>query len=59
MVWDGFDEQAVTEEAYTKRRIFETNLIKEGLELQYEPQEKNGLNFVKVHIRSLSPLFLF
>ncbi|XP_019864929.1 anoctamin-5 isoform X2 [Aethina tumida] len=49
MVWDGFDDQAVTEEAYTKRRIFETNLIKEGLELQYEPQEKNGLNFVKIH----------
>ncbi|CAH0557259.1 unnamed protein product [Brassicogethes aeneus] len=49
LVWDGFDKDATTEASYTKRRIFETNLIKDGLELQYENQEKNGLNFIKIH----------
>ncbi|KAL1491248.1 hypothetical protein ABEB36_011870 [Hypothenemus hampei] len=32
-----------------KRRIFEKNLQEEGLELEHEPQESNGLNFVKIH----------
>lgn len=48
LVWDAFEEEAVTDKAYQKRRIFEANLIKEGLEIEYEPQEKNGLNFIKV-----------
>ncbi|KAJ8915650.1 hypothetical protein NQ315_003434 [Exocentrus adspersus] len=49
LVWDALEEDAVTAEAFAKRQIFETNLIKEGLELEYEPQEHNGLNFVKIH----------
>lgn len=48
LVWDAFEEEAVTEKAYQRRKIFEVNLIKEGLDLEYEPQEKNGLNFIKV-----------
>ena len=48
LVWDGFDEEAITEEANTKRKIFEMNLVKEGLELEYEEQENSGLNFIKV-----------
>ncbi|KAG5872235.1 hypothetical protein JTB14_002995 [Gonioctena quinquepunctata] len=49
LVWDGFDNQAVTPEAFLKRQTFEMNLLKEGLEIEYEPQELNGLNFVKIH----------
>nr|XP_023017814.1 anoctamin-2-like [Leptinotarsa decemlineata] len=49
LVWDGFDHQAITPESFEKRQIFETNLLKEGLELEFEPQEPNGLNFVKIH----------
>ena len=30
------------------RRIFEANLELEGLVLEYEPPESNGLNFVKI-----------
>ena len=48
LVWDSYEEEAVTKEAYERRKIFEANLIKEGLELEYEPPENNGLNFVKV-----------
>lgn len=48
LVWDAFEEEAVTEKAYQRRKIFELNLIREGLDLEYEPQEKNGLNFIKV-----------
>lgn len=48
LVWDAFDEESVTPEAYVKRQIFENNLMKEGLEIEYEAQEENGLNFVKV-----------
>lgn len=48
LVWDAFDEEAVTEGAFQKRKKFEANLVNEGLELEYEPQEKNGLNFIKV-----------
>ena len=31
-----------------KQEIFENNLLKEGLELEYEPPEPSGLNFVKI-----------
>jgi anoctamin-1 len=48
LVWDAFTEDAVKPEAQEKRKIFEANLAKEGLELEYVPQESNGLNFVKV-----------
>lgn len=48
LVWDALEENAVKPEAYAKRQIFESNLTKEGLEIEYEHQEKNGLNFVKV-----------
>lgn len=48
IVWDAFEEEAITEKAYQRRAIFEANLLKEGLELEYEPQEKSGLNFIKV-----------
>ncbi|XP_018567223.1 anoctamin-5 isoform X2 [Anoplophora glabripennis] len=49
LVWDAFGEQSVTPEAYVKRQIFENNLLKEGLEIEYEAQAQNGLNFIKIH----------
>ncbi|GJQ69772.1 hypothetical protein Trydic_g22331 [Trypoxylus dichotomus] len=49
LVWDAFNEDATSEEAYYKRRIFEENLMKDGLEIEYEDPEKNGLNFIKIH----------
>ncbi|CAH1965740.1 unnamed protein product [Acanthoscelides obtectus] len=49
LVWDAFNEDSIKPDAHTKRQIFETNLMREGLELEYEPQEPNGLNFVKIH----------
>lgn len=48
LVWDGFNANATSPQAFAKRQIFETNLQREGLEMEYEQQEKNGLNFVKV-----------
>lgn len=48
LVWDSMEESAVTIEGYERRKVFESNLIKEGLELEYELPEKNGLNFIKV-----------
>lgn len=48
LVWDAFHDDANTTKAHHRRKVFEANLIKEGLELEYEPQEKNGLNFIKV-----------
>lgn len=50
LVWDAFNENAATPEAYEKRKIFENNLLKEGLQLENVPQERNGLNFVKVKL---------
>lgn len=50
LVWDAFKEDAVKPDSYVKRQIFETNLQKEGLEIEYEAQEENGLNFVKVSV---------
>ncbi|KAJ8955607.1 hypothetical protein NQ318_001437 [Aromia moschata] len=49
LVWDAFDQESITPDTYAKRQIFETNLLREGLQLEYEPQEQNGLNFVKIH----------
>lgn len=48
LVWDSFTDQAITNHAIEKRKLFEKNLIKEGLELEYEMGESNGLNFIKV-----------
>lgn len=30
-------------------QVFEKNLEKEGLELEYEQAEPNGLRFIKIH----------
>ncbi|XP_030746412.1 anoctamin-1-like isoform X2 [Sitophilus oryzae] len=49
LVWDALEEDAVNPVAYSKRQIFESNLVKEGLEIEYEPQETSGLNFIKIH----------
>ncbi|VEN38244.1 unnamed protein product [Callosobruchus maculatus] len=49
LVWDALNEDAIKPEAHAKRQIFETNLVREGLELEYEPQEPSGLNFIKIH----------
>lgn len=48
LVWDAFTELATTPEAQQKRKVFEANLVEEGLELEHVPQEISGLNFVKV-----------
>ncbi|KAK2583391.1 hypothetical protein KPH14_009379 [Odynerus spinipes] len=49
LVWDEFDGEAQTYRRVESRRVFETNLEKEGLELEYEPVEPNGLHFIKIH----------
>ncbi|KAI4465729.1 ngep-related [Holotrichia oblita] len=49
LVWDAHSEDATTAEAFCKRRIFEENLMKDGLNIEYEDPEQNGLNFVKIH----------
>ncbi|KRT85879.1 hypothetical protein AMK59_1604, partial [Oryctes borbonicus] len=49
LVWDAYNDDATSEEAYYKRRIFEENLMKDGVEIEYEDPEKNGLNFIKLH----------
>ncbi|XP_047098037.1 anoctamin-1-like isoform X1 [Schistocerca piceifrons] len=49
IVWDEHNEKAVTHESRERRRIFEKNLIQEGLELEYEKPEPNGLVFIKIH----------
>ncbi|XP_065163177.1 anoctamin-5 isoform X2 [Atheta coriaria] len=49
LVWDQQEIQAISQAAFARRSCFEANLIKEGLELEYEPPEKSGLCFIKVH----------
>lgn len=49
LVWNALDEEAVSDGARNKRTTFEENLVKEGLELEYEVADKNGLHFVKVN----------
>ncbi|XP_076270486.1 anoctamin 1 isoform X2 [Rhynchophorus ferrugineus] len=44
LAWDNYEEDAIE-----KRQIFEENLIKEGLEIEYEPKVENALNFLKIH----------
>lgn len=48
LVWDSFQDEAKSQQAVKKRALFELNLVKEGLELEYEPPETNGLCFIKV-----------
>ncbi|KAJ8977505.1 hypothetical protein NQ317_017123 [Molorchus minor] len=49
LVWNALNEDSITPQAYAKRQIFETNLLREGLQLEYESQEANGLNFIKIY----------
>lgn len=49
LVWEANKDDAVTPEAYERRRIFEQNLETEGLQLEMEaPEDLYGLHFVKV-----------
>ncbi|XP_057670023.1 anoctamin-5 isoform X2 [Diorhabda carinulata] len=52
LVWDAFNQNAIEEKAYDKRKTFETNLKREGLQLEFGKQEPNGLNFVKIHVEN-------
>ncbi|KAK7864472.1 hypothetical protein R5R35_011703 [Gryllus longicercus] len=49
LVWDQLNPRSCTEEAVKRRRVFEENLAHEGLELEYEKPEPNGLTFIKIH----------
>ncbi|XP_020292981.1 anoctamin-1 isoform X4 [Pseudomyrmex gracilis] len=49
LVWDEYCGEAQTYRSVEHRRIFEKNLMKEGVELEYEQAESNGLHFIKVH----------
>ncbi|XP_046423271.1 anoctamin-4-like isoform X1 [Neodiprion fabricii] len=49
LVWDEHNEEAITYKSVEMRRIFEENLEHEGLKLEYEKPEPNGLNFIKIH----------
>lgn len=48
LVWDSHSEDATTADSFYKRRIFEENLMNDGLDIEYEDPEQNGLNFIKV-----------
>lgn len=50
LVWDSFVDVAITEIATERRAVFEKNLMAEGLELEYEPVNETGLNFIKIHV---------
>ncbi|XP_046742491.1 anoctamin-4 [Diprion similis] len=49
LVWDEHNGEAITYKSVEMRRIFEGNLQQEGLELEYERPEPNGLRFIKIH----------
>ncbi|XP_017877213.1 anoctamin-1 isoform X2 [Ceratina calcarata] len=49
LVWDEYNTEAQTFRCSEFRRVFEKNLEKEGLNLEYEPSEPNGLHFIKIH----------
>ncbi|XP_018398327.1 PREDICTED: anoctamin-1-like [Cyphomyrmex costatus] len=49
LVWDEYSGEAQTYRSVERRRIFEKNLEKEGLQLEYEQAEPNGLHFIKIH----------
>ncbi|XP_048520485.1 anoctamin-3 isoform X5 [Dendroctonus ponderosae] len=48
LVWHTVESDSECD-ASEKRRIFEKNLIDEGLDLEYENQESSKLKFVKIH----------
>lgn len=49
LVWDEYNGEAQTYRNVERRKVFEINLINEGLELEYEQVETNGLHFIKIH----------
>ncbi|XP_050486172.1 anoctamin-1 isoform X4 [Bombus huntii] len=49
IVWDEYNVEAQTYRCTEYRRVFEKNLEKEGLQLEYEQAEPNGLHFIKIH----------
>ncbi|XP_021954062.1 anoctamin-1 isoform X3 [Folsomia candida] len=49
LVWDGSEDQATTDVAKERRRVFERNLEEDGLKLERERLEACNLNFVKIH----------
>lgn len=49
LVWDSSDAEATSDEAQSRREMFESNLKEEGLELELESFEPNSLQFIKVH----------
>ncbi|XP_078050290.1 anoctamin 1 isoform X1 [Augochlora pura] len=49
LVWDEYSTEAQSHRSVEYRRVFEKNLEIEGLEMEYENAEPNGLNFIKIH----------
>ncbi|XP_031841577.2 anoctamin 1 isoform X1 [Nomia melanderi] len=49
LVWDEYSTEAQTYRSIECRRVFEKNLEKEGLQMEYEQAEPNGLHFIKIH----------
>lgn len=49
LVWEDGSEQATTEGAKDKRRVFEKNLEEDGLKLERERLDACNLNFIKIH----------
>ncbi|XP_066593714.1 anoctamin-1 isoform X1 [Prorops nasuta] len=49
LVWDEYNHEAQAFQCFERRKIFEKNLMKEGLKLEYEKTEPNGLCFLKIH----------
>ncbi|XP_017761030.1 PREDICTED: anoctamin-1 isoform X1 [Eufriesea mexicana] len=49
LVWDEYNVEAQKYHCTEYRRVFEKNLEKEGLQLEYEQAEPNGLHFIKIH----------
>ncbi|XP_011697845.1 PREDICTED: anoctamin-1 isoform X2 [Wasmannia auropunctata] len=49
LVWDEYNGEAQAYRNVERRRIFEKNLEKEGVQLEYEQAESNGLHFIKIH----------
>ncbi|XP_044002725.1 anoctamin-5-like [Aphidius gifuensis] len=49
LVWDEHDTHSLSFRCTEFRKIFEKNLENEGLQLEYEDVEPNGLRFIKIH----------
>jgi hypothetical protein len=48
LAWDAREELSTSQEAYDKRRVYESNLRKEGLVVELLEEEPKGMNFVKI-----------